>query len=81
MIFVGNLKKERTCSGENCVRSFVVTAVTLDFLSASGRQVTVKWRKRKAPPCKFRPRVLIFSLEPRAAVTSLGMFRRLAAQI
>jgi len=60
MIFVGNLKKEGACSGENCVRSSVVTAVTLDFLSTSGRQVTVRWRKDKAPPCNFRPRSLTF---------------------
>ena len=40
MILVGYLKKEGTCSGENYVPSFVVTAVNLDCLSTSGRQVT-----------------------------------------
>jgi hypothetical protein len=60
MIFVGNLR--RTCSGENCVRSFVVTAVTLDFLSTSGLQVTVKWRKGVVLPCNFRRRSL--TLQP-----------------
>jgi hypothetical protein len=64
MTVVGNLKKEGTCSSENCIRSFVVTAVTLDFLSTSGRQVIVKWRKGKAPPCNFRPRSL--TLQPAA---------------
>jgi hypothetical protein len=57
MIFVRNTKKEGTCSGENFVRSFVVKAATPDLLSTSGRQVTVKLRKGKAPPCNFRPQV------------------------
>ena len=58
------LKKEGTCLVENCVRSFAVTAVTLDIFSTSGRQVTVKWRKGKVPPCNFRPRSL--TLQPAA---------------
>jgi hypothetical protein len=54
MIFVGNLKKEGTCSDENCVWSFVVTAVNLDFLSTSGRQVTnCKMTERQGSTMQF----------------------------